>query len=217
MGELLGDDLHWRRVSHLGIREVAEKHQYRHRASVIESALFGDGGTKPNKLSISVIMSTKRAKFLDRVLLNLSRQSGVSFEVIFVASGPEWSRDQLDALKTLKNRNPSISKVSIFKDDGYLNLGDKLNLAVSHARGDIVCKMDDDDFYFDNYLRDVALTFESADNMTLSETKPSCYVRRRRFDCLEITKPSPLRQILYLADHQRHRSVFDHVRFPVSR
>ncbi len=100
--------------------------------------------------SVSVVLATRRPDKLASALDQLARQSWDAVEVVVVLHGfdadlPEVRRAVEGYPGELQVRSAPASMV----------FGDVLNLGVGAASGDLVCKMDDDDWYGEHHLRDL--------------------------------------------------------------
>lgn len=95
----------------------------------------------------TVLLATNRPEFIERGLANVARQTQSDVDVCLVLHGSRF--DQLDP----PGRDGLVSSV-IRAPDSWL-LGDCLNAALDQARGELVAKMDDDDHYGPDHLRDL--------------------------------------------------------------
>lgn len=157
-GRLLTDEHHWNRISHLGVRAVARDHQYRHRADVIRQTVFGQGKAARPPL-VTVVVATKRHMFLERILENISRQNYPRMEVMFSLT-EAWPTDKRARLHDRIAALPNVERVGMSIFPPTVSLGHKLNAAIAKGTGEYFAKMDDDDFYFDNYLADMIMCFD---------------------------------------------------------
>jgi spore maturation protein CgeB len=158
VNRLLTDDHHWWKTSQKGIREVALKHQYRHRGALIRETVLGQSIDRQPKL-VSVVMSTKRSDFLDRIVENLTRQTYPRMEII-LALHDVWPAEKIAELTKRLQEAPQIERVKVLTFPNIVSLGLKLNASIAQAQGEFIAKMDDDDWYFPNYLQDMILTFD---------------------------------------------------------
>lgn len=161
VGKLLDDGHHWWRTSQKGIREVALKHQYRHRGALMRRVVLGQE-TDPGPPLVTIVMATKRWAFLDRIVGNLSCQTYPRIEVV-LALRDAWPADRMAELENRLSRAPNIGRVRLLRFPETVSLGAKLNAAIAEARGEFIAKFDDDDWYFPNYLQDMILTFDFSD------------------------------------------------------
>lgn len=127
---------------------------------------------------ISVLTCSRRPRLLDNVVENVSRQTWSNVELIYVAH--EVNTDNSDTSENWGNtesphvgeqqfidkcREFGITRYQYLRLSSGVSLGEALNEAVSHARGQFAAKFDDDDFYGPHYLEDSfhALRFSRAD------------------------------------------------------
>lgn len=158
VNRLLTDDRHWWKTSQRGFREVALHHQYHDRGALIRETVLGQTVDRRPKL-VSVVMSTKRWDFLDRIVENLSHQTYPRIEIIF-ALRDSWPAEKIAELSSRLGRLAHVERLEVLTFPETVSLGVKLNSAIAEARGEFIAKMDDDDWYFPNYLRDMLLTFD---------------------------------------------------------
>jgi hypothetical protein len=110
--------------------------------------------------TISVLLSTTRPEFLDHAHAQIARQDYPSLEIITICHGEGFDAGHLERLNA---RHPHPTKTLHAPVDWPL--GDALNLGLDHATGELVSKMDDDDYYGPAHLSDLhlALTYSRAD------------------------------------------------------
>lgn len=154
--KLLSDEFYWEKSSHLGYREVMTKHTYSHRARSIEMAL----GYEVNDIKplVSIITCTRRPNMIDRIVENISRQNYPNCELILVIQGFTEAQ-KYELTNKLKTRKSNIRRVEIIENNSEETLGERFNKASELVRGEYIAKMDDDDFYFANYLSDMLIPF----------------------------------------------------------
>jgi len=99
--------------------------------------------------SCSVVLATMRPEQLELALGQFSRQRGVERELILVAHGFKiddgWLRERARYACTVVQAPSSAV------------LGDVLNMGLARASGDVIVKMDDDDYYGPDFLLDLLL------------------------------------------------------------
>ena len=138
-------------------RAVWDRHTYADRVDQITAAV-GLEVNRPGD-TVSVIVSTNRHHALDNVLEMVSRQEHTArgaTELILVLHGLDVNIRELEARAAdfgLENR-------SIIQADRSLRLGACLNLGIDAAKGDLIAKMDDDNFYGRHYLTDLVAAFD---------------------------------------------------------
>lgn len=159
--KLLTDEHFWEKTSHLGYREVMKKHTYTHRLRDIEASL----GYESNSVEplVSIITCTRRPNMIDRIVENMTRQNHPNCELILVLQDfTSTQKEELIAKLQLKPSNLKRIEV-IVNDSADVTLGERFNHASDYARGEYIAKMDDDDFYFSNYLSDMLIPFSFGD------------------------------------------------------
>ena len=106
---------------------------------------------------VSVLLATNRPDFVDHAIRTVAAQRNVLVETILVTHGFELPRKRVRALRAeglaLTVRTASAS----------LPLGAVLNIALDCASGDLVSKMDDDDWYGPHHLEDQLLSLHASD------------------------------------------------------
>lgn len=157
---LLENEWEWRKISHLGYREVMLKHTYEHRAIQIAQALGQD--VKEEIPLASIVVASNRPHFIDRIVKNVTEQVYPNIEVIVIAQ--KYTEEQFKELETkLKTSNKKFKAVHIIRNDSDDTLGSRLNQGIALSKGEYVAKFDDDDFYFPNYLQDALIPFKFGD------------------------------------------------------
>ena len=157
---LLGDDAARDSQALRAHRRVFDEHLYTHRVDTVLAAV-GLGTAVGTVPSVSAIVPTVRPEQVGHVLDYIARQSHPSIELVLVTHGfvldePELRRRAAAA---------GVSDLVLVGADADLTLGAILNLGIDAATGDLVTKMDDDNFYGEHYLTDLvrALEFSRAD------------------------------------------------------
>jgi glycosyltransferase involved in cell wall biosynthesis len=101
---------------------------------------------------VSVLVSTLRSDDLSNLLKQLLNQSLPSFELILGLHNLDLNAEHKVLLARLKKRN--ITSV-IRKFDSSFNLGSILTALAKDSKGEFIAKMDDDDYYGPEHLRDL--------------------------------------------------------------
>ncbi len=100
--------------------------------------------------SVSVVLATRRPEKLASALEQLARQSWKSLEVVVVLHGFDGD---LPEVRRAVQTYPGVLLVRSVPAD--MIFGEVLNVGVNAASGDLICKMDDDDWYGPHHLRDL--------------------------------------------------------------
>ncbi|MGP9658460.1 glycosyltransferase [Halomonas sp. AOP31-B1-25] len=158
--KLLTDEHFWEKTSHIGYREVMKKHTYTHRLKDIETSLgYEYDDSEP---LVSIITCTRRPNMIDRIVENMTRQNYPNCELILVLQN--FTKKQAKELvDKIKEKPSNIRVVEALVNDSSDTLGERFNKAAEIAQGEYIAKMDDDDFYFENYLSDMLIPFTFGD------------------------------------------------------
>lgn len=144
---------------HKAQRLIWENHTFEHRVAEI----FRWTGLKSNvkKPVVSVIAPTIRPEYVQHILKSVARQRNVDLELNLLLHGFELNEKEIRA----EAKDLGIESFNLLTADPSSSLGSNLNRLVLTSSGDIVSKMDDDDFYGEDYLSDLlnAKMFSSAD------------------------------------------------------
>jgi spore maturation protein CgeB len=149
------------RVAHKAQRRIWGEHTYAHRAESIVLAVAPERSRPVDLPSVSALVSSIRPHQLEHVFRTVGSQLGVDMELILVTHGFAPDQDELEALANTYG----VSKYKVLFAPETLTLGDCLNMCVEASSGAVLTKMDDDDFYAQNYMVDLlhALTYSGAD------------------------------------------------------
>ncbi|WP_462420191.1 hypothetical protein [Salinicoccus sp. Marseille-QA3877] len=107
---------------------------------------------KKNKIDISVIVTTKRSENLTNLVNDLNIQQNVNMQVILLTHGYI-----LDEKSKLILYNQADFELLILSESEDVSFGNCLNECINHVKYDYVLKMDDDDYYFSNFIIDIYL------------------------------------------------------------
>lgn len=134
---------------HQAQRIIWRNHTFAHRVDEI----FNWAGIKHSRKdpTVSIISSTIRPGFVSHILAAAARQKNVNLELNLLLHGFEIDERIIrEEAKIL-----GLENVNILYASKESTLGENLNRLVSASSGDIVSKMDDDDFYGEHYLEDL--------------------------------------------------------------
>jgi spore maturation protein CgeB len=155
--ELLGDPERRDRRAHRAMREVLAAHTYAHR---LESVLAAVGiEFERRRPSASVLMTTNRERQLDHAIAQVAGQAYRPLQLVAVLHGLELDPETVAE----RARRAGIEDVVVIEADAAASLGACLNLALEAADGELLAKMDDDDFYGRHYLADLVDALQYAD------------------------------------------------------
>jgi tetratricopeptide (TPR) repeat protein len=117
------------------------------------------------QLGVSLIVPTNKAKYMENIFDNFDRMRYKEKEMIILLNN-----NQL-LLKDYANRANQYDNVSIYQLDESNTLGECLNYGVEHAKYDFIGKIDDDDYYGENYLLDQMNVFVISDAAVACKSK----------------------------------------------
>ena len=138
-------------------QHVLNHHTRRHRFDQLLTHLGIP--TKPQP-TVSILLVTNRPDFLEHAYTQIGAQTYPNLELITLLHGDTFNPDPAHKLsKTLPFPTPILPAPT------NRTLGDCLNHAATHATGQLVTKMDDDDYYGPNHITDLttARTYSQAD------------------------------------------------------
>ena len=105
--------------------------------------------SKPEQPSVSILLATRRPEMLPHALAQVARQRGVhNLQLVLASHGfsPDWAG--------------LPANVTVAPADESTAFGDVLAAASARASGDVVLKMDDDDWYAPDFVADLLMARE---------------------------------------------------------
>lgn len=138
------------RMVHRAQRKIWDAHTYTHRAEAILERLVPEKHHSLSVPSVSILLPTVRPHQLGHVTEMIAGQRGVDLQLILLTHGFAPSTDELSRVRELTGVDLVHRAV-----DADHSLGAVLNQGVALADGDVLSKMDDDDYYGPQYLRDL--------------------------------------------------------------
>ena len=151
LNELLADEERRMREGHLGYRYVHTHHTYRHRMKEMFLEVGVESGDSARKPSVSVVITTCRPDNVKFAIENYRKQVYAEKELLLVLNNAIFDVESIEA------QARALNNVRIVQVDGRVTLGESLNRGVEEASGYYIAKMDDDDYYGENYLSDMML------------------------------------------------------------
>jgi hypothetical protein len=160
-------DLDLRERASVALRRAAlREHSAVARWRQIAAAL---GIEVPGRPMVSVILSTRRESWLEHGIAQVARQNYEPRELVVCLHGDDFGPGTSERVRSLykaalKRRGSghalAAGECQVIRVDGELTLGDALNAGVETANGELVTKMDDDDYYSTEHLWDLVLALE---------------------------------------------------------
>jgi hypothetical protein len=145
LGDELAREEHSVRIRRAGLRN--------HAAAPWRRAMAGATGAQAaEEPRVSVLLATRRPDMLAFALRQVARQRNVDFELIIAAHGFEPSPGQL---REFTDR--STAPLTVVPVDTATPFGAVLNKAADRSSGDLLLKVDDDDWYGPDFVSDLLL------------------------------------------------------------
>ncbi|WP_146364497.1 glycosyltransferase family protein [Arthrobacter yangruifuii] len=149
------------RQVHRAQRRIWSEHTYAHRVESVVAAALPAASRPVTEPSVSLLVASMRPGQLEQVFKTVGSLEGRKPELVLCTHGFEADRAHVKSLGLLYGLNDVI----VLPRPRSVSLGECLNTCVAAAGGEVLSKMDDDDLYSPNYLRDLvaALQFSQAD------------------------------------------------------
>lgn len=104
---------------------------------------------------VSVLLVTRRPEMLGFALRQVARQHGVTLEVVLATHGFDADPAAIAAFQ-----DASDAPLTTFRAEASTLFGEVLNQAAARSSGDVLLKMDDDDWYAKDFAADLLLARE---------------------------------------------------------
>ncbi|MYJ36249.1 MAG: glycosyltransferase family 2 protein [Acidimicrobiaceae bacterium] len=133
-------------------REALRTHSLRSRARQLYEAASLNVGSLP---LVSVLLATRRPDRVTEAIASVAAQTYPRIELVLAAHGDGFDRARLEALASSSGTDARVLPVPAERV-----LGEVLNEALEHSKGELVTKFDDDDFYGPEHIWDLVLAHE---------------------------------------------------------
>lgn len=144
------DPLYRLRRGHRAFRYLHNNHTIAHRLQEI-CKNFGRHNLWEEYPVVTVACATNRTDFFEKIISTFERQSYPNKELLVVYNGTD------NILNVARNLIERSNNRHFFAVPKGLALGGALNCAIEAAKGEYVLKIDDDDYYDENYILDLIL------------------------------------------------------------
>lgn len=108
--------------------------------------------------TISIVLASKRPQYIKQALLQLEQQTILPSEVLINLHGA--TKDDYALVTSIAKKSSLVVHVNEFSES--VLFGEVLNAAVDQATGEFITKIDDDDYYGPNHLKDLYAAFISS-------------------------------------------------------
>ncbi|WP_227370533.1 glycosyltransferase [Halomonas sp. M20] len=136
----------WNAQRQLNLRALVLNHTYAHRLSKLCDDL-GVSNEEPRFPKISIITPSNRPHLSKKIVTQFINQTYSKKELVYVYNANR-SNEISDVVE-------SVDNLKFYSLPPEMNIGSCMNYAISKATGEFCVKMDDDDFYGNNYLLDI--------------------------------------------------------------
>ena len=162
---LLGGETYRARLAHRALRTVMQHHTTSHRVDEILMRVgLEDGGTTATPL-VTAVAPSIRPELVEQTIENVAHQSHTPIELLVVAHGykPDEAR--------LRNHAEAVGleAISFLEVESAFPLGELLNRAFAVAGGQYIWKVDDDDLYGPEFLKDILAAFNYTDAVVVGK------------------------------------------------
>ncbi len=149
------------RTAHRAQRRIWSEHTYAHRAEAVVAAVRPDMHRPVTRPSVSALVPTIRGAQIEALCRLVGAQQGLPVQLVLLAHGIDIRDSEVRAMA----HDAGIEDVVLLREPATTPLGECLNLCAAAASGDVLAKMDDDDYYGPQYLSDqvFALEYSGAD------------------------------------------------------
>ena len=119
-----------------------------------------NGNYHKTEITVSVVTSTKRKNTLPDYIKRLNKQNYVTCEIVLLTHGFKLTEKESDELRKL-----SVHPIILLDESQTTSFGNCLNKCLDNVSYEYFAKVDDDDFYYGNYLIDnwIAQSYSKAD------------------------------------------------------
>ncbi|WML35839.1 glycosyltransferase [Clostridium sp. OS1-26] len=125
--------------------------------------------SKTSQPEVSIIAPTSKAKYMDNIFINYTRFNYPYRELIIILNNNKLN------IKDYKIKSEGLKGVQTFQLDERCTLGECLNFGIEQSKYNYISKMDDDDYYGENYLTDLMNVFKYTDAKVTGKTSRFIY------------------------------------------
>ena len=198
------------RIVQTGQRTIWRNHTYAHRAETVIAAALPGLARPVRHPTVSALVSTIRPQQLGHIFRTMAIQHGVELELVLLSHGFEISTKQLEDLKA----EHGFTNVTLLSESRDVSLGDCLNRCVDAASGEVLTKMDDDDYYGPNYLDDQLFALSYSGAQVVGKQAHYMYIASHDVTVLRNSfKEHRFTRLVMGPTIMAAREVFDEVRF----
>ncbi|ASA21246.1 glycosyltransferase family protein [Paenibacillus donghaensis] len=170
LNNLLHNAHYSERLSLLGLREVHQKHLYRHRLDhILKTLRFATSGHN----GVAIIACQDQYVYLDRLLKSFHNQDWEHKELILLFDKSSISEKQIKELHSEPN-------VSLYLFSEETSFDERIGFALRHTDYDRVAMMNGADYYAEHFLTDLMHAFHYTDAPIVGKCARYIYLESRK-------------------------------------
>lgn len=157
------------RTVHLAQRHIWQNHTFTHRAEQVMRATDARFSPQRRK-TVTAVAPTIRPHLVEGIIQTIARQRDVDVQLKLLTHGFDADLGRVRALAAEAGLD-----IEVLHATRHSSLGENLNRLIAAADGEVIAKIDDDDFYGDHYLSDALFALDYSDAQIVG--KQARYVR----------------------------------------
>jgi hypothetical protein len=169
------------------------------------------GKTDRGSEAISVVIPTNRPHQLDHLLDSVGSQSYEELELVLVLHGIDVDQKKIEDRASARG----LTDVQVVRVDESVVLGEVFNIGFGAASHKRIAKMDDDDYYGPEYLRDLSDAQRMSEAEIVGKWAHFAYIEDANAMIYRYGEHEHrFRDVLAISTLLLERSVFESVKFP---
>ncbi|WIV11200.1 glycosyltransferase family A protein [Proteiniborus sp. MB09-C3] len=161
---------------------------------------------------VSIITVTNRLNHINQVFDNYNRQKIKRKELIIILNNNSMS------LKHCKAMSKKYPNVKVFKKDESITFSECKNYAITMTKFPYISHFDDDDYYAENFLKDILETFNKVEADIIGKRSAFVYFSRNKILAIRFPRYENA-YVKFVMDSSMviKKSVFDKIKFPTMK
>lgn len=164
------------------------------------------------KFGVSIITVTNRVNHIKHVFDNYNRQNIKNKELIIILNNNSMNLNQW------KSISKSYPNVKVLRKDESVTFAECKNFAVTLAQFSYIAHFDDDDYYGENFLKDILYTFNKVEADIIGKKSAFVYFCNSKILAIRFPRYENT-YVKFVMDSSMviKKSVFDKVKFPTMK
>lgn len=161
---------------------------------------------------VSIITVTNRLNHINQVFDNYNRQKIKRKELIVILNNNSMSLNQW----TIASKK--FSNVKVFKKDESVTFSECKNYAITMAKFPYISHFDDDDYYAENFLKDILEVFNKVEADIIGKRSAFVYFSKSKILAIRFPRYENV-YVRFVLDSSMviKKSVFDKIQFPTMK